>query len=786
VGVFGEVVEDTGAGDAGAGGGVESVMLSKLRGLLTAKKPLSQPQSTPASTTSDSPVSAPGTASWDGLFQQAQSLQQQGQLERAIELFGKCVELAPDRAEAYYKRANALNGLGRLEPALEDYDRAISLNPSYAYALCNRGLVLERLGRRDEALASYDRAIELDPKDALTHYNRGSVLKDLERYADALLNYEAAIGLKGDFAEAHANRGNVLQELRRHEAAMESFERAIALQPTMAEAFQGRGICLLRLNRLEQALAAFNKAIALKPDLAAAYLGRGNLLADADRHAEAANDYLKATELKPDYAEAYFQRAYSQRMLNRFDLAAADYKVVANLAPDFEFLPGNRLDAALQVCDWSDFDTLVKQVAAGIENDARVAHPVIVMALTDSARLQQKAARTWVSHSCPADGSLGPIAPRARPRKITVGYFSADFHEHPIGRLLAELIEIHDRSRFEVIAFSCGPSTQDEAQQRLVRAFDRFIEVREKSHVEIAALARSLNVDLAVDLGGYTFYNRADIFALRAAPVQVSYLGYLGTLAASHMDYIVADRTVVTPESEGYYSERIIYLPDTHQANDRKRRIADRIFTRNELGLPEKGFVFCCFNSSYKISPKTFAGWMRILKAVPGSVLLLYANQKTAETNLRAHSVRHGVDPQRLVFGERLPPAEYLARYRAADLFLDTLPYNAGTTASDALWAGLPVLTLTGEAFASRIAASLLSAIGVPELITSTQQQYEQLAIELASNPQRLAGIRTRIQDNRLTSPLFDTPLFARNLEAAYTAIHDRYQAGLPPDHIRL
>jgi predicted O-linked N-acetylglucosamine transferase (SPINDLY family) len=761
-------------------------MLSKLRDLLKPKARPSQPQSTPAATISDAPISAPRAASWEELFQQAQSLQQQGQLEGALELFGKCVELAPERPEAFYKRANALNALGRLEPALEDYDRAIRLNPAYTYALCNRGSVLERLGRREEALPSFDRALELDPKDALTHYNRGAVLKDLERYEDALASYEAAIDLNGNFAEAHVNRGNVLQELRRHEAAIESFERAIALNPAMAEAFQGRGVSLHSLMRLEQALAAYNKAIALGPRSAAAYVNRGNLLADLGRNAEAAGDYLKAIELKPDYVEAHFNRAHLERMLNRFDAAAAGYKVVANLAPDFEFLPGNRLEVAMQTCDWSDYDPLVEQIFAGIENDARVSHPFNFMALTDSARLQQKVARTWMSHASPADGSLGPIAPRTPPRKITIAYISSDFHEHPIGRLLGELIEIHDRSRFEVIAFSCGPSKRDEAQQRLLRAFDRFIEVRDKSAVEIAALARNLNVDIAVDLGGYTFYNRPNIFALRAAPVQVSYLGYLGTLAASYMDYIVADRTVVTPASEGYYSEKIIYLPDAHQANDRKRRIADRIFTRKELGLPEKGFVFCCFNSSYKISPTTFAGWMRILQAVPGSVLLLFANEKTAETNLRAHAVRHGFDPQRLVFGERLPPAEYLARYRAADLFLDTLPYNAGTTASDALWAGLPVLTLTGEAFASRIAASLLAAIGVPELITSTQQQYEQLAIELASNPQRLAGIRTRIQDNRLTSPLFDTPRFARNLEAAYTAIHGRYLAGLSPDHIRL
>ena len=747
-------------------------MLPKLRDLLKLKKPPSE--------------AAPSPSSWEELFQQAQSLQQQGQLERAIELYSTCVERAPERAEAYYKRGNSLNTLGRLELALEDYDRAISLNPSHTYALCNRGVVLNQLGRRDEALASFDRALKLDPKDALTQYNRGSVLKDLERHEEALASYEAAIALNGNYAEAYVNRGNILQELQRHEAAIESFRRALALNPAVALAFEGLGVSLHFLCRLAEALAAYDRAIALKPDLASSYLKRGLVLTSLEKIDEAIASFDRAIEIDPDCAVAYQHRGYWHHKSGRFDFAAMDFAVVAGLTPDAEFFPGLRLEASLQVCDWSEYDALVKQVAVGVENDMPVAHPFIVMALTDSARLQQKAARTWMSRSCPPNSSLGPIAPRARRRKLTVGYFSADLQEHPIGRLLPELIEIHDRSRFEVIAFSSGPDTNDESRQRLVRAFDRFLGVREQSSTEVAALARSLNVDIAIDLGGHTFNNRANVFALRAAPVQVSYLGYLGTMGASYMDYIVADSTVVTPESEGYYSEKIIYLPDTHQANDRKRRIADKVFTREDLALPANGFVFCCFNTNYKILPKTFCGWMRILKAVPRSVLLLYANQKTTETNLRAHAARHDVDQHRLVFGERLPAAEHLARYRAADLFLDTLPYAAGTTASDALWAGLPVLTLTGEAFASRIAASLLSAIGVPELIASTQEQYEQLAIELALNPQRLAGIRTKIQDNRLTSPLFDTPRFARNLEAAYTTIHDRYQAGLPPDHIRL
>jgi predicted O-linked N-acetylglucosamine transferase (SPINDLY family) len=312
------------------------------------------------------------------------------------------------------------------------------------------------------------------------------------------------------------------------------------------------------------------------------------------------------------------------------------------------------------------------------------------------------------------------------------------------------------------------------------------VEVRGRSDLEVAALARSLNVDIAVDLGGYSLDARPNIFALRAAPVQVSYLGYLGTMGADYIDYIVADRVAVTADSESHFSEKIIYMPDCHQVNDRKRRIADKVFTREELGLPPTGFVFCCFNTSYKIAPATFAGWMRILKAVPDSVLLLFASHAATENNLRIYAARHGVDPQRLVFGARLPPAEHLARYRAADLFLDTWPYNAGTTASDALWAGLPVLTLTGESFASRIAASLLTALGVSELIASTQQQYEQLAIELALHPQRLTEIRAKVQDQRLSSPLFDTPRFARNLEAAFTAIHERYLTGSAPDHIRL
>jgi predicted O-linked N-acetylglucosamine transferase (SPINDLY family) len=675
-----------------------------------------------------------------------------GQRQAALECFDRAIALDMRNAIAYYGRAETYDDLGRSGEAIANYDQAIALNPGFLDAAYRRGVVLQQSGRLHDAIAGYDQVSRIKPDHFEAHANKALALCALGRFVEALASCDRALALQPKHAPAHVLRGNILRGLDRSETALGSYDRALGIDPDNAEAHCNRAAALLRLDRIDEALAGVDRAIAIKPD----------------------------------YAEAHFHRGYVLRIFDRFDSAATAYKTVAALAPAFEFLPGNRLETNLHVCNWSEYDALVRQIAAGIESDAHVSHPLIFMALTDSARLQHKVARIWGRFACPADDALGPIAPRERPQRLRVGYFSADFHEHPIGRLVADLIEIHDRSRFEIIAFSLGRRTQNEFQQRLVRAFDRFVEVREKSNLEIASLARSLNVDIAVDLGGYSLGARANIFALRAAPVQVSYLGYLGTMGASYIDYIVADRTTVTPGSESCFSEKIIYMPDSHQVNDRKRRIADKVFTREELGLPSTGFVFCCFNTSYKISPATFAGWMRILKAVPESVLLLYAGHATTENNLRTYAARHGVGPQRLVFGARLPPAEYLARYRAADLFLDTRPYNAGTTASDALWAGLPVLTSTGESFASRIAASLLTALGVPELITSTQRQYEQLAIELASSPQRLAQIRAKVQDNRLGSPLFDTPRFARNLEAAFTAIHDRYQAGSAPDHIRL
>jgi predicted O-linked N-acetylglucosamine transferase (SPINDLY family) len=364
-----------------------------------------------------------------------------------------------------------------------------------------------------------------------------------------------------------------------------------------------------------------------------------------------------------------------------------------------------------------------------------------------------------------------------------VGYFSADFSNHATLHLLAGLFEHHDRVKFEVTAFSFGPESQDPMRRRLEAACE-FIDVRERPDREVALLARERQIDIAVDLKGFTQDCRPGIFALRAAPVQVSYLGYPGTLGAPYMDYLIADRVLIPPESAQFYSEKIVYLPDSYQVNDAARVIAERVFSRAELGLPAAGFVYCCFNNNYKITPATFDGWMRILRQVPGSVLWLLEDNAGAAGNLRAAAEARGVSAARLVFAPRLPVADHLARQRAGDLFLDTLPCNAHTTASDALWAGLPLLTCLGESFAGRVAGSLLAAVGLSELITGSQAEYEALAVGLARDPGRLAGIRTRLAAQRLTAPLFNTELTTRRLEAAYEALVERHRAGLVPGHM--
>jgi predicted O-linked N-acetylglucosamine transferase (SPINDLY family) len=684
-------------------------------------------------------------------LREALTLHRAGRLDEARTLCLRVLQRRPRELQALNLLGIIAAQRGDARRAAELFGEALALDPRSVAALLNRGNALRALKEPAAARASFERAITLEPHHAPSHHYRGNALFELKEYEAALASQDAAIALKRGYAAAHFERARALIELMRYEAALASLDTVIALEPTHPGAWYLRGNALYALERLEAALESYERAIALKSDDAGAWHNRGNALALIERPEQAIESYTRAIALDPERHSTY----------------------------------GARLHARMQIADWRDYAPEVARLDALIERGEVASNPFTLLAWCSSARLQRQAAAHWVREQCPPNPALGPLPARARRERIRIGYFSADFRSHATSTLTAQLYEIHDRSQFELTAFSLGPDTQDELRKRTERAFERFLDLRQESDTDIARRARSLEIDIAVDLGGFTRGARPGIFAARAAPIQVSYLGFLGTLAADYMDYLIADETIIPPADQKHYGEKIVYLP-SYQINDSKRPIAAKRLSREELELPAAGCVFCCFNATYKITPATFAGWMRILIEVPGSVLLLLGGNESVERNLRREAQARGVSADRIVFGARLPMLEYLARYRAADLFLDTLPYNAGTTASDALWAGLPVLTLRGETFAGRVGASLLKAAGLPELIASTQEEYERLAVELARDPARLAAIRAQLESGRASSRLFDTAASARHLEAAFRRMYERYLAGLPPEHIRV
>jgi protein O-GlcNAc transferase len=736
--------------------------------------------------------------------------------DEALASYEKALALNPADAFAYCNRGTLLRQLGRSDEALGSYAQAIAANPNFPEAYFNRGTLLKELRRFDESLASYGKAIEIAPGFALAHFRRGALLQEMKQSAAALTSYDKAIELAPGLAEAYSYRGALLQEMRQSDAALASYNKAIELAPHFAEAYYNRGALHQEAKRTDAALADYEKAIELVPHFAEAHSNRGALLYSRRQYDAALASYNKAIELVPNYAdallnrgillrelgrtdaidsldraiilmpdnaEAHYARGEALMQMNRREDAIESYNRVLALQPNFRSALGKRRYVKMFLCDWRDLQADIESITAGILADKPVTAPLPPTALVDRPALHHRAAKLWVREECPPDGSLGVIPKRLRGDKLRIGYFSADFRNHPVARLTAELFETHDRSRFEITAFAFGPESSDDMRKRLEQAFDRFVDVRNRSDAQVASLARELGIDIAVDLGGFTEYSRPKIFALRAAPIQLSYIGYLGTMGAPYMDYLIADTTIIPSQSQADYSEKIIYLP-CFQVNDSQRKISERTFSREELGLPPKGFVFSCFNTLYKLQPATFETWMRILNRVQGSALLIYSDNANAERNLLMAAEARGIQSGRLVFAKRLPPEDYLARFRAMDLFLDTWPYNAGTTASDALWAGLPVLTYAGQSFASRGAASLLNAVDLPEMITASPQQYEDLAVELATQPERLARIRRKLVDDGHKARLFDTPAFTRHLETAYSRIWQRYQSDLPPDHI--
>jgi predicted O-linked N-acetylglucosamine transferase (SPINDLY family) len=707
-----------------------------------------------------------------------------GANEEAEALYKKALRINGNRAELRLNLTLAQLALRKYEEALVNIDHALDLDGRNPGAHITRGNILRHLKRNDEAVASFDDALAIDPGHAKAWTNRGVALGELGRHGEALASHDKALGLDPSAAEAWSNRGIVLARFRRYDEALDSYDRALAINPASAATWSNRGNVLGELKRHDEALASFDKALAIDPASAEFWSNRGNVLGESKRYDEALASFEHAIAIDPGDAELWCNRGLAYNELERHAEALDSFDRALNIDAGTEYCLGNWVIAKLMLCDWqgiaTGFETLREKVDAG----ARASNPFSFLAAPASPAQQRRCAEIYVRANFA--GAALPLytGEKYAHDRMRLAYLSGDFHDHATAYLMAGLFETHDRARFETTAISYGPDAGGAMRARLTAAFDRFIDVRSKSDREVALLLRQMEIDIAVDLKGYTREGRPGILAHRPAPLQINYLGYPGTQARTTWITSLPTGNVIPEEHKAHYSEKIIYLPHTYQVNDARRAIAAHTPTRAECGLPEAGFVFCCFNNAYKITPEVFSVWMRLLRRIPGSVLwLLEAGSRTAD-NLRREAGLRDVAPERLVFAPRMKLEEHLARHKIADLFLDTLPYNAHTTASDALWAGLPVLTCTGAAFSGRVASGLLHAIGLPELIAESLDEYEERALELACQSSRMAVLRDKLARNRLACPLFDTALFARHLESAYITARERQQSGLPPDHI--
>ena len=701
--------------------------------------------------------------------------------EEALAAFERALSLEPNQAEAFYYRAMVLRGLGRNAEAVASFDRAMALRPNYPEALNNRGLALLGLQRTADALASFEHAVAMRPDYVAAHNNRGNTLLELHRLDEALESYAAALAIQPDHAQALYNRGVALQRLGRPLEALDSYDRLLRINPRHVDALNNRGVVLRGQKRAPEALASFDRALALVPDHGEALNNRGLALRDLHRPQEALASHDRALALRPNDPDTLCGRGVALRELRRHGEALESFERALALDPSHPYAFAGMADAALAVCDWERTVTIARELAERIAHDRSSITPFTLLGYSDDYALQLAAATGAVANEAPQ--RLQPLwrGGDRRRDKIRIAYLSADFHEHATALLMAGLFELHDRDRFEVIGVSYGRDDGSGMRARVVRAFDQFHDVQSMDDMGVANLLHEREVDIAVDLKGHTQHSRLGILAYRPAPVQVTYLGYPGTTGADFIDYVIADEIVLPFDQQPFFTERIVHLPDCYQVNDSKRDIAAETPSRREAGLPEKGFVFCCFNASYKITAPLFDIWMRLLQAVDGSALWLLHDNDAAVENLRREAARRGVEPERLVFAARTDPAGHLARLRLADLCLDTLPYNAHTTGSDALWVGVPLVTATGRSFAGRVATSLLHAVGLPELAAKDLIEYEALALRLATDPSLLSEFRQRLAQNGSTRSLFDTAGFCRHLESAYTTMWEILKRGEKP-----
>jgi predicted O-linked N-acetylglucosamine transferase (SPINDLY family) len=580
--------------------------------------------------------------------------------------------------------------------------------------------------------------------------------------------------------------GIISFQLKDYKKSSELISEAIKINPKDAEAYNNMAIVSKKLNQFDVAYNNFCNAIKLKPDYAEAHNNCGVILKELKKEEDAIKSFELAIKFNKNYAEAYYNLGHIFLERKKYNEALKNFYQSYKINSKLDYLLSSIIFIKHRICEWNSFDKNLFDLENIILNEKKKINPFLTLSFYESPQLQKTSAEIFVKNEYNDKNNQNYKFNNQAKKKLRIAYYSADFRNHPMSYLLANLYELHDKNKFEIIGISFGPDKNDEMRKRVSSAFDKFYDLRLKTEDEIVKFSRELKIDIAIDLMCFTKYHKFGIFVKKCAPIQVNYLGYPGTSGTNYLDYIIADKILIPKESQKHYSEKIVYLPDTYQANDSTKKIADKIFTREELGLPKDGFVFCCFNNNYKITPQVFDVWMRLLEKVENSVLWILSEDINISKNLKKEATIRGIDFNRIVFAERIKMNEHLARQKVADLFIDTFPYTGHTTASDALWVGLPVLTRIGKSFASRVSASLLNAIGLSELVTNSEKEYEDLAIELAKNPPKLKEIKNKLKNNRNTKPLFNTQIFARNMEKAYSLMYERYLKNLPLDNIEI
>lgn len=714
----------------------------------------------------------------------AQDLIDSGLFEEARRLLRASLVRQPNHVESLYLYALSEAGLNRKSEAIQTLTRCIALDPKHHDAIYTKGRILMDLDRHREAVEFHSLAIALEPKNYWTYLNRGNSNVALGLNEKAIADFDAAISLNPDLFQGYLNKAHLLREKLQYAAALQLYEKSISIAESNPQAWFFRGITLGHLRQYEEAKLSYQTSLRLKPEDIGSLLHLGLTHDALGEHVDAVGCYSEILLKRKDHLDASINKAFSLSELGLFEDAAKTFQAAVAIAPNTDYLLGHLLHAKLKVCDWEGLETHVEIIKSGVLKNSRLIDPFSALGIIEDPGLQKRIAEIYSNYSVSAGSVPLSIFPKQKKEKIRIGYFSGDFYNHATMHLMAEVFELHNKNGFEIYGFSYGPNLKDEMRLRAEQSIPKFFDVSRQSDIEISKISRNLEIDIAVDLKGYTYNSRPGIFIERAAPIQISFLGFPGTLGSPHFDFIVADHHIIPEEFQSFYSEKIIYLPNCYQPNDRRRKSGGRLSSRDENQLPENSFVFCCFNNTWKITPQIFRSWMEILRETQNSVLWLLIDNLSARLRLENQARSAGISLERLIFADRVGNEEHLSRLHCADLFLDTFPYNAHTTASDSLWAGVPVLTIRGKTFPSRVASSLLFAVNLPELVTESFSAYELTAIALASENKKFINLKNKLTCEKASTTLFNTPLFTQDLEAAYRAIFSQYVNELPPANV--